>query len=452
MGIHRQAAAESGKSPFFYRDAGTLEIRSGGGCLSLFGMPFLLAGLIIMLIPLGVIPFEEQPEGPLVSALIVLFGSVFAAVGAVLVFGRGGIILDRGRGRIVRWWGLLVPMRRVEHRLDAIRQVEMDFSSGDKDSADTWPIRLAGEGVPKPITVAQPTAFSEARRVAEELARFLHKPLVDSSTGERMTRDAEHLDESWRDRARRTQEAAAPMPPEPPGMRTRIERTDGGYVFHIPGPPLYWFHYLPVLFPVGFAAAVAWFFLPALLTLPMPDWVRYFALGFIGLFFIAGPVLSALLHVLRLRNQFERVTVTKAFLRVEALKQGKRSAAEIPVDELEDLVAPTAKSLMDSVEVPGMKKVDLGDTGTPRMPDGRPVPRLLQSILKMAGSRGITARSDKAVVEFAAGLDEGAEAALATRHTSRRPAPARRYGGGAAAPDDGRHRQAAGDDHARRML
>ena len=412
MGIHRQAAAESGKSPFFYRDAGTLEIRSGGGCLSLFGMPFLLAGLIIMLIPLGVIPFEEQPEGPLVSALIVLFGSVFAAVGAVLVFGRGGIILDRGRGRIVRWWGLLVPMRRVEHRLDAIRQVEMDFSSGDKDSADTWPIRLAGEGVPKPITVAQPTAFSEARRVAEELARFLQKPLVDSSTGERVTRDPGHLDESWRDRVRRTQEAAAPMPPEPPGMRTRIERTDGGYVFHIPGPPLYWFHYLPVLFPVGFAAAVAWFFLPALLTLPMPDWVRYFALGFIGLFFIAGPVLSALLHVLRLRNQFERVTVTKAFLRVEALKQGKRSAAEIPVDELEDLVAPTAKSLMDSVEVPGMKKVDLGDTGTPRMPDGRPVPRLLQSILKMAGSRGITARSDKAVVEFAAGLDEAETAYL----------------------------------------
>ena len=110
--------------------------------------------------------------------------------------------------------------------------------------------------------------------------------------------------------------------------------------------------------------------------------------------------------MLRLKNQFERVTVTKAFLRVEVLKQGKRSTVEIPVDELEDLVAPTAKSLMDSVEVPGMKKVPLGDTGTPRMPDGRPVPRFLLAIMKMAGSRGITARSDRVVVEFAAGLDE----------------------------------------------
>jgi hypothetical protein len=144
----------------------------------------------------------------------------------------------------------------------------------------------------------------------------------------------------------------------------------------------------------------------------MPDWIRYFFLGFIGLFFIAGPVVSALLNVLRLKNQFERITVTKAFLRVEALKQGKRSTVEIPVDELEDLVAPTARSVMDTIEVPGMKKVPLGNTGTPRMPDGRPVPRFLLSLMKMTGSKGIMARSDKTVVEFAGGLDEAEVAYL----------------------------------------
>lgn len=412
MGLFKQAAAGSGKSPFFYKDAGTLELRSGGGCISLFGTPFLLAGLFVLQIPLGLIPVQDRPEGPLASALLVLLGSVFAAVGAALVFGRSGIVLDRGRGRIVRWWGLLVPMKRVEHMLDSIRQVEMDFSRGDSDSADTWPVKLSGEGLPKPIAIAQPVQFPEARQIAEELARFLRKPLVDSSTGEKVTRDADHLDESWCDRVRRTQEAAAPVPPQPPGMRSRIERTAEGHVFHIPGPPLSARHTLPALFPVVFAGFVAWFFLPALLALPMPDWIRYFFLGFIGLFFVAAPVVSALLNVLRLKNQFERITVTKAFLRVESLKQGKRSAAEIPVDELEDLVAPTAKSLMDSVEVPGMKKVPLGDTGTPRMPDGRPVPRLLLAMLKMAGSRGIVARSDRVVVEFAAGLDEAETAYL----------------------------------------
>ena len=412
MSLLRRAAAGSGKRPFFYRDAGTLEIRSGGGCLSLFGLPFLLAGLFILQIPLGLIPVEERPEGPLFSALLVLFGSVFAIAGAAFVFGRSGIILDRGRGRIIRWWGLLVPMRRVEHMLDSVRQVEMEFSRGDRDSADTWPVRLSGEGFPQPVTVAQPVEFPEARQIAEELARFLQKPLVDISTGERITRAAEHLDESWRDRMRRTKGAASPMPPQPPGMRTRVERTAEGYIFHIPGPPLRGYHYIPALIPVVFAAAVAWFFLPALLGLPMPDWVRYFFLGFVGLFFIAVPVVSALLNVLRLKNRFERVTVTKTFLRVEALKQGRRSTVEIPVDELEDLVAPTAKSLLDSVEVPGMKKAPPGDTGTPRMPDGRPVPRLLLAVMNMAGSRGITARSDRVVVEFAAGLDEAETAYL----------------------------------------
>jgi hypothetical protein len=405
MSFFNQARMEGKKSLFYYKDSGTLELRSGGGCLSIFGLPFLLAGLFVMQIPLGLIPVEGSP-GPLPSVFVVLFGSVFAAVGAGLVFGRSGIVMDRGRGRVVQWWGLLVPMKRTETMLDAIRQVEMDYSSGDSDSAATWPVKLSGEGIPKPIAVVQPVNFAEARQVAEELSRFLRKPLVDSSTGERVTRDPEHLDESYRDRMRRTGEAVAVVPPEPPGMRSRVERTGEGVILHIPGPPMSWFHYIPVLFPLAFAGAVAWFFLPALLTLPMPDWIRYFFLGFIGLFFIAGPVVSALLNVLRLKNQFERITVTKAFLRVETLKQGKRSTVEIPVDELEDLVAPTARALMDTIELPGMKKVNLGNTGTPRMPDGRPVPRFILSLMKMAGSRGVTARSDKAVVEFAGGLDE----------------------------------------------
>jgi len=307
---------------------------------------------------------------------------------------------------MVQWWGLLVPMKRREYLLDVIRQVDLDLSRGDSDSADTWPVIISGAGIPKPIIVTQPTEYTEARRFAEELSRFLNKPLVDSSTGERVTRDPDHLDEPYRDRVRRTGEASAPLPPEPPEMRTRVEHTGEGYVFHIPGPPLKWFHYIPVAISLAIAGSVAFFFLPAILTLPLPEIARYLALGVVGLVFVAVPVLSALLHMLRLKNQFERVTVTKAFLRMETLKQGKRSTLEVPVDELEDLTAPSMRSVMDTLEVPGKKKVFLEDTGTPRMPDGRPVPRFLLSLIKLAGSRGITARSDKTVVEFAQGLEE----------------------------------------------
>jgi len=387
------------------RGADTLEMTSGGGCLSIFGIPFLLAGLFIMQIPLGLIPVEQESE-PWLRLFSPVFGGIFAAVGTALVFGRYGLIMDRTRGRVIQWWGLLVPMKRREYLLEAIGQVDLDFSRGDSDSADTWPVTLSGGVLPKPVIVTQPTEFAEAKRFAEELSRFLNKPLVDSSTGERVTRDPDHLDESYRDRVRRTKEAAAPMPPQPPEMRTRVEHTGEGLVFHIPGPDLRWYHYFPVAISLAIAASVAFIFLPAIRTLPMPENLRYVVLGVVGLLFVAVPVLSALLHVLRLKNQFERVTVTKAFLRVETLKQGKRSSAKIPMDELEDLAAPSMRSAMESIEMPGKKKVFLGDTGTPRMSDGRPVPRIFLSLMKLAGSRGIIARSDKAVIEFAQGLEE----------------------------------------------
>ena len=402
MNIFNQSSIGAKKSPFTYKDQATLEINSGGGCIAIFGLPFLLVGLFVMQIPLGIIPVKGS-SGTLPSIFVVLFGAVFAAVGAALVFGRSGILLDRSRGNIIQWYGLLIPMKRTEYLLDSIRQVEMNFSSGDSDSPATWPVKLSGENITTPLSVLQPTSFTEARQLAEELARFLRKPLVDSSTGETITRDPEYLDESYRDRMRRTGDAVSVMPPEPPNMRSRLERTGDGFIIHIPVNTKSGLHYIPILASLIFAGIVVLFFLRI---------IHYIPLAFIVLFVIAGPALSALLRVHRLNNEFEKLTVTKAFLRVEALKEGKSTTTEIPVSELEDFVAPSMRGVMNTIDILGMKKVSLGDTGTPRMPDGRPVPRFLLSLIKMAGSKGIIARSDKAVVEFAKGLDEAEVAYL----------------------------------------
>ncbi|PKN37401.1 MAG: hypothetical protein CVU62_10445 [Deltaproteobacteria bacterium HGW-Deltaproteobacteria-2] len=404
MNIFNQSAIAAKKSPFIYRDQATLEMRSGGGCISIFGLPFLLVGIFIMQIPLGIIPVQRS--GTLPAIFVVLIGCVFAAVGACLVFGRSGIILDRGRGSIIQWYGLLVPMKRTEYLLESVGQVEINFASGDSKSAATWPVTIASESIAKPISVSQPTSFIEARQVAEELARFLRKPLVDYSTGEKVTHDPEHLDESYRDRVRRTGEAVSSLPPEPPNIRSQVERTGEGLIINIPALANSRFQYIPVYFSLIFAGGVAWFFLRPILMFTMPEFIRNIFLGFFGLFFIAVPVISALRTVYRRKKEFERITVTKTFLRLEALKQGKSITMEIPTAELEDLVAPTTRGAMNTIEVSGMKKVSLGDTGTPRMPDGRPVPRFLVSLMKMVGSRGITARSDKTFIGFATGLDE----------------------------------------------
>lgn len=404
MNIFNQGAIGAKKSPFIYRDQATLEIRSGGGCLSVFGLPFLLAGLFVLQLPLDLIPVNKPSDTPS-SLFVILFGAVFTLVGALLVFGRAGIILDRARGRIVQWYGLLVPFKRTEYLMDAIDQVEMSFSSGDSDSPATWPIKLSGGSMTKPLAVSQPTSFAGARQLAEELSRFLQKPLVDTSTGERIIRDPGHLNESYRDRMKRVDKAEGILPPKPSTMRSRVERTGEGLVIHIPENTNKKIYYIPLAFSLIFAIGVTWFFMPPLLRSDLPDLIRYLILGFLGLFIIV-PLISAIRTAHQMKKDFERITVTRAFLRVEAIRQGKKTMTEIPIDELEDLVAPARQETINIIEVSGMKKVKLGDTGTPRMPDGRPVPRLLSSLMKMAGSKGIIARSDKTEVELAAGLDE----------------------------------------------
>ncbi|HQL98414.1 MAG TPA: hypothetical protein PLS33_09750 [Smithella sp.] len=404
MNIFNRPAIGTKQSPLTYRDQATLEIRNGGGCIAVFGFPFLLAGLFIMQIPLGMIPVNGSPGVP--SSLFFLpFGAVFALVGALLVFGRSGIILDRSRGRVIQWYGLLVPMKRKEYLLDSVDQVEMNFSPGDNDSPATWPIKLSGRNITKPLSVVQPASFTEARKVAEELSRFLRKPLVDSSTGEKIERDSDHLNESYRDRIRRKGEATSILPMEPVHKRSHVERTSEGLTIAIPEPSPGRIQYIIALAPLVFVGIVVWFFLSRADFDSMPVIFRYFFPVFIG-FFMAVPVLVILGKKAGMKTPFEVITVTETNFRVEALRHGKQTTVDIPVSELEDLVAPSRQEIMDAVTYPGMKNISLGRTGTARMPDGRPMLRFLLALMKMAGSRGIIARSDNVEVEFARGLDE----------------------------------------------
>lgn len=391
------------ESPFIYRDQATLEIRSGGGCLSVFGLPFLLAGLFVLQIPFNLIPVKSSADAPPATFLI-LFGAVFTLVGAVLVFGRSGLILDRSRGRIVQWYGLLAPVKRTESLMDAIDQVEMNFSSGDSESSPTWPISLSGMSMKKPIAVSHPTSFTAARQMAEELSRFLQKPLVDTSAGERIIRDPGHLNESYRDRMRRTGKGERVFPAEPSGGHAQVERTGEGLVIHIPAKSKKGLH-ISFFTSLIFATGIAWVFVFPILRSDTPVFIRNIVFGFLGLVIIL-PLLSALRIAYRMKNDFERITVTRSFLRVEASQQGRKTITEIPIDELEDLVAPGKQELLKALEIPGMKNAPVGNTGTPGLPDGRPVSRLLLSLMKMVGGQGIIARSDKAEVKFAAGLDE----------------------------------------------
>jgi hypothetical protein len=59
-----------------------LEICSGGGCLSLFGIPFLAAGIFLLLVALQILRLSNADEVPLLAwPLLLLMGLAFAGVG-----------------------------------------------------------------------------------------------------------------------------------------------------------------------------------------------------------------------------------------------------------------------------------------------------------------------------------------------------------------------------------
>jgi hypothetical protein len=144
-----------------------LELREGGGCLSVFGVPFLAAGVFVTLIGARIVPMENARDIPLWAwPLIILMGLVFVAVGGALVFGRRWTVLDAGRGTISRRWGLLVPMRGETHILAAYDAVMVRFEAGDSDTADRYPILLRAKGGGTDLTLQSSTQYGESREGA----------------------------------------------------------------------------------------------------------------------------------------------------------------------------------------------------------------------------------------------------------------------------------------------
>jgi hypothetical protein len=382
-------------------DPDVIERKSGGGGLTLFGIPFFLAGLWVLLIGLGLGPATAE-GGFAGSALAVLFGLIFTTIGGLLIFGRSGLIIDRRENRVVQWQGLLVPLRRTVRPLDNFDGVRIDCNRGDKTT--TYPVQLKkGDSTTGAITIESPTDYQQARRSAESLARFVRMPLEDRSSGKPVIRDSDHLDESLRERVRRLGEEQGFFPPQPLPMRTKVEQTADGVILSIPHSTFGTGRLFRLVVALIIAGVAAFVVLPGLLAIPAPPLIRYLIIGFVVLFSVLMPLLAAL----RSSAGSSRVTVTRAFLRVEEGFGRKGRAIEIPADELEELEYADRRAMLKALDMSGMKKLkDFGDTGTPRLPDGRPVPMMVLRIARLVPSHGITARSDRAVVTFGKGLPD----------------------------------------------
>jgi hypothetical protein len=155
-----------------------LVYKKGGGRIALFGLPFFLAGLFVAQIPFGIIPVDVE-GGPIVLAILLPLGPLFAGVGFVLMLSRSGFIIDRSIRTLVHWWGLLIPMKKTVYNLDSFATVRIEFRAGDKNSPDAFPISFADAGSQSSVPIVDLTDYEMAVKVADELASFTGKPFED---------------------------------------------------------------------------------------------------------------------------------------------------------------------------------------------------------------------------------------------------------------------------------
>jgi hypothetical protein len=73
------------------RERDVLRGRSGGGWLTLIGLPFLGVGIFVLGSALGLWALTDNP---LPWFFGIPFGGIFAAVGSALALGRGGLRID----------------------------------------------------------------------------------------------------------------------------------------------------------------------------------------------------------------------------------------------------------------------------------------------------------------------------------------------------------------------
>jgi len=341
-------------------DGQVLEIRTGGGYL-------IAVGLLCLAIAAGAFfPAQEEP-------LVYLIVGVFGVIGAMMVFYRRRVTLDREQGRCLLRDVFLVTIRAKTFALDECTQVII--RKRQTDNSPLWQIRLGF--APKPILVDTVNRYDAARHIAKEVAEFLDVPVTDAEDGAELVRPPDNFDENLRDRLRRTGQMPR-VPREPEGMRAKYRLDGDRFEFTIRPrrkPAIVWVSLLGVFILLAFFGIFYTFFVRD--TIPFLPFV------------VLLPSVFGL--TIATTNLADRGTVIKVLATPESIRlEGKRifkrvSALEIPADEIEDVVVLRK-------ELPGRLE------RFARIGESRPKGD--------ADTEGILVRGSAKSVRFGEGLDE----------------------------------------------
>jgi hypothetical protein len=387
-------------------DPDVIRVRNGGGCLSIFGLPFLLAGILMVQAPFGLVPIKF--EGDMNPAFVVLFGTPFFLVGAALVFGRSGVTIDRRAGVIRRWWRLIVPIKSVDMPIYQAEKVTFSFDPGDSESPSSYSVQIVLKDAGKPVPVFRCPAFGDAQRLADRLSAMLDKPLEDTVSGESLFKEPGLLKESLRERIKRTGGFQESLPDAPFAMRSHIESSGGETRIRIPLPDYGGLKYLPVLIPVVFGVFIWFQFMMPFYNSPGHGIFRYAIAAFMGLFFVVFPAVQIFRKSWGRQSKFTVVTSSQRGLKVEEHAGGRVTTTEMPAEDIRDMTLQTVQSSLARLEKAAFEKARK-QPGTVRMKNFTSDSRLYKVLHFLGGrfgSQGITVRTGASMITFGKGLSD----------------------------------------------
>jgi len=384
----------------------TLEIKEGGGFLSLFGLPFLAAGLFMLLAAVGVVKLANANEASEFTLPILgIMGLAFSIVGSVLVFGRTWIRIDRGTGTIRKLKAFLVPICGESHNLREYQTVIMRHDPGDSDSAERFPVTLASNSK-RDFPLTNPTDYGTACAEAAHVAEFLHIPMEDATTdnvrrltpGDLKTTLPERLRTAERDYHRSSQ---------PFSMRCKIERLNGELKITVPSTSFNLLHHIPSFMIIGFAVygyfAGGDFFRGT----DTPYEVRIVLYGFLLFFFVALPLLKLITSALRARLAYSCLTVTSREVVISQHSILRTRSRRLDIADIVDIDYHRMKL---DLSPGGRLSRPAGSSTKPGTSQNVTIPPMLLKILsyvgKFAVSKGILIKSRKGVFAFGAGLPD----------------------------------------------
>ena len=386
-----------------------LEVRSGGGCLSLFGIPFLAAGIFLVLVALQIVPVSNAEEVPLWSwSVILLMGLVFIAFSTGLVFGRTRVIIDRNAGSVVKQWRLLVPVKQEERSLLDYRMVTLNFSVGDSESSNRYTVTL--EGQPGPLPLFSELEYGAALAQAGSVARLLDLPLVDATSDHEATIAPDRVEESlWEQLAVGDQGVLKEIEP-PPGLQSQVQLAGATVRIRIPVPALTRVGLLGYAFPLAILLVLGPTLLRFFRSTETPTGIQI-CVAALALFFFAGlPLLELMNALVRSRRGATILTASPAGISLEQRGAWRSRTTTIPAAEILGLDYSTSESSLRSAERAAAQQL-AARKAAPTASDPKAAPAgssLTRSrwLGRAVRGQGVVIKTRQGFTKFAAGLPD----------------------------------------------